>query len=341
MIEINKNDIARLKEVIYNAENFVIVCHVNPDGDAIGSSTAMCKVLEKLGKKANVIIPNGLPDFLQWIDFENKIIDYQKQPTLSESLFGKCEVLICLDFNDFERGEGLKNLLAQFVGTSVLIDHHPSPQAQCDIMFSHPEACSTCDLLFRILEHAGYSEQIDKSAAEAIFTGIMTDTGNFSYNSSDPDTFRTVAKLLERGINRDEIHSTIYNTFTAERWRLIGFALKDKMVILPEYRTAYICLSIDELEAFGYQQGDTEGLVNYPLSIKGIIFSILITEKKDKVRLSFRSRGSFPTNAVSSKYFNGGGHINASGGDSGLPLDKTLEKLISILPEYKEQLLSD
>lgn len=336
---IDQEKIAEFREVIGNNKRFVIVPHVNPDGDAIGASLAMSRILTNLGKIAHVIIPNDFPEFLQWMEGSTSVIDYTKLSRQARNIFDQSDVLICVDFNEFDRSEGLKKLLRNFRGPSVLIDHHPYPKAECQIMISYPEVSSTCELLFRVLELAGFSDFIDRPAAEAIFAGIMTDTGNFSYNASDPETYRIIAKLLERGIDKDQIHSNIYHTFSFDRWRLIGHALKEKMVILPEYRTGYISLTNAELESYHFQSGDTEGLVNYPLSVKDVVFCVLFQEKKDRIKLSFRSKGNFPTNLISSQYFNGGGHMNASGGESYESMEDTLKKFLSILEQYKDQLL--
>jgi bifunctional oligoribonuclease and PAP phosphatase NrnA len=340
MVEIDHSLIASFKKVVENSTNFVIVPHVNPDGDAIGSTLALCGILRNMGKKADVVIPNDFPDFLQWIPGSDEVIDFSKKTEESKILFDGADVLFCLDFNEFDRSEGMKNLLNEFPRSTILIDHHPYPKAKCDVMISYPAISSTCELLFRVMELAGWERFIDKYVADAIYTGMMTDTGNFSYNASDPETYHIIAKLLEKGIDKDIIHSNIYHTFSEDRWRLIGHALKNKMVILPEYRTGYITLSKAELDQFNFQPGDTEGLVNYPLMVKDIVFCVFFMEKDDKVKVSLRSKGTFATNLFSNKYFNGGGHLNASGGESLLSLKETEEKFLSLLPEYKEQLLN-
>lgn len=340
MKEIESTLIESFKEIINNSKRVVIVPHLNPDGDAIGSSFALRTVLTNMGKIANVIVPNEFPEFLKWIKGSDKAYDYAKETEKSRKLFFEADTLICLDFNDPDRSEGLRKLLRTYKGPSVLIDHHLDPTISCSVMFSYPKASSTCEILYLVLNKAGYDQYIDKDAAESIFAGMMTDTGNFSYNSSDPDIYRIVAKLLEKGIDKDRIHSNLYHTFSADRWRLIGHALKEKMIILPEYRTGYICLSRADLNQFNFQPGDTEGLVNYPLMVKDIIFSVLITEKENKVKMSFRSKGTFSVNQFSRNYFNGGGHINAAGGESPLSLTETEKKLIELLPLHKDELLN-
>jgi phosphoesterase RecJ-like protein len=327
-------------EIILNSKTVLIVPHTNPDGDAIGACLALRGILENMHKEAKIIIPNEFPEFLQWLDDVDKVIDFEKTPVEVKTLFHQADTLFCLDFNDFERAEGLKENLTGFTGNKVVIDHHPDPVAQCDLLISYTSICSTCELLFRVVEDAGLLDKIDKTAADAIFTGMMTDTGNFSYNASDPETYHIIAKLLEKGIDKDLIHSNVYHTFSEDRWRLIGHSLKDKMVILPQYRTGYISLSKKELDMFHFQPGDTEGLVNYPLMVKGIVFCVLFMEQNNQVKLSFRSKGNFSTNDFARKHFNGGGHINASGGNTDLSLEEAVSTFELLLDDYQEELLN-
>jgi bifunctional oligoribonuclease and PAP phosphatase NrnA len=297
-------------------------------------------IVENLHKEAKIIIPNEFPEFLQWLEGVDRVIDFEKSPDEAKAVIKEADTLFCLDFNDLERTEELKDYLSGFIGEKVVIDHHPGPVAQCDLLISYPSVCSTCELLFRVVEDAGMLNYLDKTAADAIFTGMMTDTGNFSYNASDPETYHIIAKLLEKGIDKDLIHSNIYHTFSEDRWRLIGHSLKDKMVILPQYRTGYISLSQKELEMFNFQPGDTEGLVNYPLMVKGVVFCVLFMEQDDQIKLSFRSKGDFSTNDFARKHFNGGGHINASGGKSSLTLGEAVSKFELLLEDYREELLN-
>jgi phosphoesterase RecJ-like protein len=338
--KINPLLIEQFHQVILSSAHSLIVPHINPDGDAIGACLALSGMLKNRKQHAKVIIPNGFPDFLQWMDGADDVLDFEKSPGAVKQLFNEADTLYCLDFNDFERSEGLKELLSSFKGTKVMIDHHPGPVAECDLLISYPSVSSTCELLFRLAEEAGMLDYIDKSGADAIFTGMMTDTGNFSYNASDPETYHIIAKLLEKGIDKDLIHSNVYHTFSEDRWRLIGHSLKDKMVILPEYRTGYISLSKKELDQFNFQPGDTEGLVNYPLMVKGVVFCVLFMERDDQIKLSFRSKGNFSTNDFSRKHFNGGGHINASGGNINITLEEAVTRFERLLVDYKEELLN-
>lgn len=318
----------------------LVVPHINPDGDAIGACLALNGILKNMRHNSKVIIPNEFPEFLQWMAGAGEVIDFEKSSDEVNRLFSEADTLFCLDFNDFERSEGMKDLLSSFNGKKVVVDHHPGPVVNCDLLVSYSSVSSTCELLFRLVEEAGYLNYLDKECADAIFVGIMTDTGNFSYNASDPDTYYIIAKLLEKGIDKDLIHSNVYHTFSEDRWRLIGHSLKEKMVILPEYRTGYISLSKNELEQFNFQSGDTEGLVNYPLSVKGVVFCALFMERDDYIKLSFRSKGNFSTNDFSRRHFNGGGHMNASGGSIKLPLEESIRLFVSLLEDYKDELLN-
>ncbi|MBP7509484.1 MAG: bifunctional oligoribonuclease/PAP phosphatase NrnA [Prolixibacteraceae bacterium] len=338
--EIGQIKIKSFKEIVEKSDTSVIVSHVNPDGDAIGSAVALLKILRNKGKNPFIVIPNDIPDFLQWMGGVELITDNEKESEKAKSVFQNADTLFCLDFNDFERGDGIKDFLKDFKGYKVMIDHHPDPKAECDLVISCTSASSTCELLFKVIEEAGYYDFLDKEAADAIYAGMMTDTGNFSYNASEPETYHIIAKLLEKGIDKDLIHSNVYHTFSEDRWRLIGHSLKEKMVILPEFRSGYISLSKEELTRFNFQPGDTEGLVNYPLMVKGIVFCVLFLEKEDQVKVSLRSKGTFSTNDFARKYYKGGGHINASGGSSSLSLDDAVCQFESLLVEYKNDLLN-
>jgi bifunctional oligoribonuclease and PAP phosphatase NrnA len=335
---IDQSHIGTFQKMVSDARKIVIIPHVNPDGDAIGSCLGMKKFLMNYGKAAEVIIPNNFPDFLGWLSGSEAIIDYEKNPDLVRQIIAEADLLFMLDFNDLGRSEGLNKELSAFKGYTIMIDHHPNPTAQCKLMISYPEVSSTCELIFRLLQRAGFAQYIDKDAADAIYTGMMTDTGNFSYNASSPETYHIIAHLLEIGIDKDAIHSNVYHTFSEDRWRLIGHSLKDKMVILPEFRTGYISLTKAELDAYNFQSGDTEGLVNYPLMVKGIIFCVFFMEKDDQIKISLRSKGDFSVNDFSRAHFNGGGHNNAAGGHTKLKMDETIAMFLDLLPGYKSQL---
>jgi phosphoesterase RecJ-like protein len=337
---IDKKQIELFNSIVEEAQKIVIVPHVNPDGDAIGAALGLWQALKNMKKHVNVVVPNDFPEFLQWINGSSKVLDFEKAKAKAQETFDSADTLIVVDFNDFERAEHMSETLLGFKGTKVMIDHHPQPVAKCELLISYPEISSTCELIFRILTQAGKKQFIDVNSAEAIFTGMMTDTGNFSYNANTPDTYHIIGELLEKGIDKDKVHANVYHTFSENRWRLIGHSLKDKMVILPEYNTGYISLSADELAKFDFQPGDTEGLVNYPLMVKDIVFSVLFTEKDDLVKLSLRSKGEFSSNQFAREHFNGGGHNNAAGGKTTLKIDEAVEKFRNLLPQYLSSLKS-
>jgi phosphoesterase RecJ-like protein len=247
--------------------------------------------------------------------------------------------MFCLDFNEASRAGKLKNKILEFTNPKILIDHHPYPTTFCDYTISEIQYSSTAELIYDVVCKTGFEGFITTSSAEALYTGILTDTGSFAHNTSNPNTFKVVSELMRFGINSDKIQSGVYDNFSADRMRLLGYCLSEKMVVYPELRAAMISISKKELEQFNFKPGDTEGFVNYPLSINNIVFSAIFIEKEDIVKASFRSKGNFPANHFSSENFSGGGHLNAAGGESDLSLEETIKKFTQLLPHYKHQLL--
>lgn len=301
---------------------------------------AMYHVLKKLNPNVTVVLPNRFPDFLRWIKNADDVVvfDQQAQQTMT-SLFNKAAIIFCLDYNAPSRVESMENTLMSSSATKILIDHHPNPDSEAfDYLLSKTSASSTAELVYEFLEEAGFEEYIDKAAAESLYTGIITDTGSFSFSCNNPKTYRIMAELIEKGVDAEKLHRLIYDNFSESRLRLLGYAFDKKLLIFPEFRTAIISFSKDELEKFHYKTGDTEGLVNYPLSIKEINISILMTERDKLIRLSFRSKGDFAVNRIAQQYFEGGGHKNAAGGNSYLSIEETIEKIKEILPLYSDEL---
>ncbi len=311
-----------------------VIPHSNPDGDAIGSAYALAVVLKNSGREARVITPNDYPSFLQWLKGEVDILNFLRNRQQAVEYLNSCSLLFCVDFNEAGRAGDMEGYIASFGGKKVLVDHHPSPTGFCDLEVSEPTYSSTAELVFDLVTALGLGSCIDKRAAEALYTGIMTDTGSFSYSTSRPQMYHVLASLTAHHLDTDQIHARVYDNFSAERFRLMGYCLLNKMVVLPGYRTAYIAVGREELKSFGYAPGDTEGFVNLPLSIAGIVFSAFFMEKDSLVKVSFRSRGSFPANAFSSAHFNGGGHLNAAGGELRLSLGETIEYFRELLPRY-------
>ena len=333
--------IKAVKEVLLNGvKQIAIIPHLNPDGDAMGSCLGLKRVLRNRGYEVKVICPSDFPEFLKWLPGLSNTLIFSEQKEEAEQFLESSDLVFCLDFNDLKRAGDLVDVLERYQGPKVLIDHHPHPQEFADYIFSYPKASSTCELVYEFVLQIGLKENLDKDVATCLFTGILTDTGSFSYNSSDSRTFNVVADLLDYGVEKDRIHSRVFNNYSADRMRLMGHCIGTKMVVLPEYRTAYISLSDADMKKFNFQPGDNEGFVNIPLSINGIIFTVFFTENEDRIKISFRSKGKFATNEFSAKHFNGGGHRNASGGESKVSLEETVKKFLSLLPDYKDDLLS-
>lgn len=335
---INKSQVEEARQLIDDAAKIAIIAHMSPDGDAMGASLGLYQYLISIGKNVMVFVPNRFADFLAWMPGSEKIIVYDELKEKVETELSACDLLFALDFNTLSRIGKMNKFVSQLQCKKILIDHHRDPDAFCNLTISYPTIASTSELVFRVIYQMGSFDKINKMSAECLYTGMMTDTGAFTFNSNHPEVYYIISELLKKGINKDEIYNKVYNTYSYDRVRLMGYALSEKMDILPEYHTAIITLSQAELDRFNYKEGDTEGFVNIPLSIKGIVFSVLIKEGKEMVKLSLRSRGTFPVNKVASTLFNGGGHINASGGESYLSLQETVVKLKTALPDYQKQL---
>ncbi|OQX78972.1 MAG: hypothetical protein B6D61_04350 [Bacteroidetes bacterium 4484_249] len=335
---LNTFNFSKLKDLLATKKKILLTSHTNPDGDALGSSLAMYHFLILSGHEVNVIVPTRYPDFLAWMPGQEKILIYEKSKMLCDQLFESSDIIFSLDYNAPSRLGIASESCKKAKGIKVLIDHHIEPDTDAyNFVFSTTKTSSTSEIVYEFMQQTNPA-LINKTIAECIYTGILTDTGSFSYACNYESTFRIVADLYKLGIDGVSINRHVYATFSENRLRLLGYALSEKLKVISKYATAYISLSIDELNRFNYQVGDTEGLVNYALSIKGIKFAALFTERENKIRISFRSVGSFSVNSFAAKHFEGGGHKNAAGGDSFLTMDKTLEKFERLLPEYREQL---
>ena len=307
----------RLQSLIASSENIVICCHVNPDGDAIGSSLGWAEYLRSLGKNPTVIVPDQYPDFLQWLPNTEKIIRYDKHKEQADILLAMCDLLFCLDFNTLSRTDGMAESIKNSRCHKVLIDHHLQPDIDCDLTFSFSHLSSTCELVFRIVWELDGFESLGSHFAVPIYCGMMTDTGGFTYNSTRPEIFYIISMLLTKGIDKDKIYRNVYNNYSENRIRLIGYVLYEKLEVDRERNASFYALTRDDLRRFHYIKGDAEGLVNMPLQIKGLKLSISLredTEKDNTVWVSLRSVDDFPCNEVAATFFNGGGHLNASGG---------------------------
>lgn len=304
----------------------------------MGSSLALYRVLTKMGHRVQVITPNIYPDFLHWIPGNEQVLIYEKKKREAQEVIGGATIIFCLDFNDITRIREFRKLIENNPAYKVMIDHHPDPVLFADCTISDISVSSTSELLYQFFRELQLMHFVDTETATCIYAGIMTDTGAFSYNSSQEQTFLIVAELLTYGFDKDKIHSLVYDNFSADRMRLLGYCLNEKMKVFPDFSTAYISITQEERDRFNFQPGDSEGFVNYPLSISGISFTALFLEKKDHVKISFRSKGDFAVNQFSAKYFDGGGHKNAAGGESKLSLEETLRKFEDLLPGFSKDL---
>jgi len=313
---LNYQIIANIGERVKLAKNIVIVTHSNPDGDAIGSSLGLFHFLQSFIPLSNVkvVVPNEFPSFLKWLPGVEQILIYDNSKIEVEDLLANCDLCFCLDFNSLKRIDNLHPLLLTIAAPKILIDHHPQPDNDFEIVLSCVDFSSTSELIYAVITKIGGQEKLDINIASCLYVGIMTDTGSFSYASNRPELYTAVSELIKRGIDVDFIHRKVYDTYSETRMRLLGYCLSSSLVVLQNTHTAYIYLSKEDLKNFDYQNGDTEGVVNYPLSIQGVVLAALFTEKDGKIRISLRSKGKFNVNEFSRKYLNGGGHKNAAGG---------------------------
>jgi Exopolyphosphatase-related proteins len=333
------------KSLISSPKRVVIVTHFKPDADALGSSIGLAGFLLKKGHHVSVITPSDYPDFLVWMNGNHDVTALSKTSSeplkKAEGLIANAEVIFCLDFSSLKRINELGDLVKKAGAKKVLIDHHLEPEDFADFSFWDTRSASTAGLIFKLIERLDEKSLIDPAIADCLYAGLMTDTGGFRHNNTTHTEFLIASELVALGANPHEVAKKIYDTNSIERLRLTGFILSEKLMVLPEYSTAYMTITAEELKKFGAQTGDTEGLVNYGLSIKGIKMSVLMYDRKEEIKLSFRSLGDFSVNALARKHFEGGGHRNASGGSSKLSLELTLNKFLSILPEYQSELNKD
>lgn len=335
----NEDDIKEIKALLSTPKHIVIVPHKNPDGDAMGSTLGLYHYLTKNNHKATVIVPNDYPDFLKWLPGHDQVINHESDRTAAESLIEEADLLFTLDFNALHRSGPMETPLATSNAIKIMIDHHQQPDGYANHMFSDVSMSSTCEMVYHFIKMLGDTDAIETQIATCLYAGILTDTGSFRFPSSTSTTHKVAAELIDKGADHSEIYNAIYDTNSYERLQLLGGALKN-LKILPEYRTAYITITQEELNAANFRKGDTEGFVNYGLSIKDIIFAAIFIEHKQEgiIKISLRSKGDFSVNEFSRENFGGGGHTNAAGGKSDLSLNETVEKFISILPSYKHSL---
>ena len=334
-----------IQSLIQSAQHVALLTHQSPDGDAMGSSLAMYHYIRSLDKDAQVIVPNAFPDFLAWLPGAEIVWLYDSQSTFADSYLEKADLVICTDFNAPSRIGALGDKMLTLACPKLMIDHHLHPSDFADFIVSEPEASSTCELVYEVLSTLG--AQLSTQIATCLYTGLMTDTGNFSYNSNRPQIYNIISQLVAAGANKDEIYNAVFNQYSVYRMKMVGYCLYQKMRIFPEHHTALIYLNRKELYRFHFQKGDAEGIVNMPLQSKDIHYSVFMREDKatpdemeknggisTKIKLSFRSQGNRPVNVFASEVFNGGGHANASGGEFYGPLKDAVQLFLDNYERY-------
>lgn len=325
---LTSDQVAQLSHLISDAKNIIITCHKSPDGDAIGSTLGWAEYLRSIGKEPTIIVPDQYPDFLSWIPNTEKIVRYDKHPEKCDMLFKIADLVFCLDYNTTSRVDEMEKALVSSIAPKVLIDHHLDPDVPAVLTISHPDLSSTCELVFRIVWQLDGFNRLSKQFAIPIYCGMMTDTGGFLYNSTRSEIYFIIGELLTKHIDKDKIYRNVYHNYSESRIRLMGFVMYEKLVYLPESHAAYYSLTRQEQKRFHFIKGDAEGLVNIPQQIKGLKLSISLREDTDKpniVWVSLRSVDDFPCNKMAEEFFNGGGHLNASGGR----INGTMEEAIA------------
>ncbi|AEH01703.1 bifunctional oligoribonuclease/PAP phosphatase NrnA [Lacinutrix sp. 5H-3-7-4] len=332
-------DILDIKSLLATPKKIVVIPHKNPDGDAIGSTLGLLHYLLKLNHDAVIVAPNDYPEFLKWLPKEDSILKYDTQTVESENIINHADIIFTLDFNALHRTGNMEPVLERSDAIKIMIDHHQQPDNYAKYMFSDVSMSSTCEMVYHFLTKLEALEVVDKDIATCLYVGIMTDTGSFRFRSTTSTTHRIIADLIDKGADNTQIHNNVFDTNSFNRMQLLGCALSN-LKVLPEYNTAYITLSQDELQQLDYKKGDTEGFVNYALSLnKTVLAAIFIEDKKQGIiKISLRSKGDFSVNEMSRAHFEGGGHTNAAGGKSTTSLEATVEKFISILPTYSKAL---
>lgn len=335
----NKDQIQSLKQELSSPKKIVIVPHKNPDGDAVGSVTALYGYLIQLGHQVTMISPNDFPTFLKWMDYSELFLNYEKEEEKANEIIKQADFIFNLDHNAFHRAGNMEHILNKVTPMYVMIDHHQQPDDFATYLYSDTTMSSTCEMIYHFLEMMDDTDKITPAMATAMYTGILTDTGSFKYRSTTSTTLRVAANLVDKGANAENINRKIYDVNTPSRMKLLGVALSN-MVILDNYNTAYITLTQKELDDNNFKKGDTEGFVNYALSLDGIVFAQIFIEKASEsiIKTSLRSKADFDVNQLAREHWEGGGHKNAAGGKSDLSMEQTVQKLISILPAYEKEL---
>lgn len=337
---LNKEQIDKALELINHAEHIVVTAHKSPDGDAVGSTLGLAGILKNLGKNVTTILPDAVPEFLQWMNGYQEIKIFESDKDQCHSIIQNADLIFSLDYNHLSRvGSEMEKSLRQSNAAFILIDHHQQPENFAVVSYSDTSSCSTAQLIYEFAEHCSMLDKIDNNIAECIYCGIMTDSGSFRFPSVTPKTHMIAAFMIQAGLDHARVHQLVYDTNLPDRLKLVGYALNDKLEHFEDDAVALISLSLEELRRFNYRQGDTEGLVNQALSIKGVKMAAFFREGANEVKISFRSKGSFDVNKFARKHWNGGGHMNAAGGSTDLPLNEALKIFREQIKELKNEIV--
>lgn len=338
---LNREELALWHELVESAQNILICVHRGPDGDAMGASLGLASYLTQIGKSVHVIAPNAFPDFLRWIDGSENVIEYDSNPERAKRMVAATDLVFCLDFNALSRVDDLGEVLGESPAPKIMLDHHLNPQNFAKITVSHPEMCSTCEVVFRLIWQLDGFEKMSRESAEALYCGMMTDTGGFTYNSNSSDIYFIISQLMMKKIDKDLIYRRVFHNYSEGRIRLMGYVLYEKLYFFSDCPASIFALTYDELKRFNYIKGDSEGLVNIPLSVKGNILSVYLREDTEKnvIRVSLRSVEDFPCNRMAADFFHGGGHLNASGGSLNCSMKEAVEIAKRAVDAYKPLLV--
>lgn len=329
-------DIDKLRGLLEQATRVVLTTHARPDGDAIGSSLAMYHFLTGLGLEVTPISPDEVPGYLKFLPGSEHLLDATEHPGEAADALREADIIFCLDYSAINRVDGLAAPLMAAHAPRVLVDHHLGPEDFFQLRFHDTVSSSTCELVYLIIEDMGEENRIDTDTAECIYTGLVTDTGSFRHSNTSSRVHRIASALIGKGVQVERVGQHVFDSFTEKRLRFLGYCLSNKLTVLPQYRTAYITITQEEIERFELKTGDREGLVNYTLALEGFVFGAMITDRGDRVKLSFRSKGQFPARAFAQK-FDGGGHLNAAGGASSLSLEETEKRFLNLLAEFDQE----
>lgn len=338
---LSDKELFTLVQTIQQSRNIVICAHRSPDGDAVGSSLGWAEYLNNLGKNVQIVLPNPFPDFYRWMPNSHLIKFYLKHEAEATQIINQADLIFCLDFNSLSRLQEMQTAVAKAKADKIIIDHHLDPDTHIfKQVISFPKKSSTSELVFRLIYQLGGFEQLNKTGATCIYTGMMTDTGGFTYNSSEPEIYEIISLLLTKGIDKDKIYRNVFNVYSVNRIRLTGYILYEKLKFYANNQVSLFTLTREEMKRFNFIRGDAEGLVNMPLQVKGMRLSISLREdtERDVIRVSLRSVDDFPCNRMAEAFFNGGGHLNASGGELPFPLEEAVKTAEQAIEAFKHLL---